>query len=172
MNPRYHAYAPFYERHLQRFVSMEVVLAEVGILRGNGLAIWSDLFPNGRILGFDIDTSHAQDNEPFLKSVGAFSNDNVELHTFDQLSSDAEYLEPVLQNTKINILIDDGLHSPESIIRTFHAFKPYLADDFVYIIEDNPNALTCLGKDIDGYASERVDEISAVFPPEQEGLFS
>ena len=36
----------------------------------------------------------------------------------------------------LDIVIDDGLHSKDSIIKTAKFLKPYLSDEFVYFIED------------------------------------
>ena len=57
MSKLHQGYAKIYAKHLRPFIQREkpVVLVEVGILRGTGVAIWSELFPNGRILGLDID---------------------------------------------------------------------------------------------------------------------
>jgi hypothetical protein len=38
---------------------------------------------------------------------------------------------------KLDICIDDGFHSVESILTTMKSVYPYLADSFVYFIEDN-----------------------------------
>ena len=55
----FNGYAKDYSRYLKSFdCDRRLIVAEFGILRGNGLAIWCDLFPNARVLGFDIDTSH------------------------------------------------------------------------------------------------------------------
>ena len=81
----FHGYAQEYARYLKLFdFDKRLVLAEFGILRGNGLAIWCDLFPNARILGFDIDTSHFEDNRQNLLDRGGFSSNSPEIYTYDQ----------------------------------------------------------------------------------------
>jgi hypothetical protein len=139
MSAFYHNYAPRYAEYLQPLVShsRRVVLAEIGILRGTGLAIWSDLFPTGRIIGMDIDLVNTESNMPNLKSRGAFKNNNIELHKFDQFKDDDPTVSNILKGDKIDIVIDDGVHLDETIIKSYQATKNHLADDFVYIIEDN-----------------------------------
>ena len=135
----HHGYAKKYSQYLLPFVQKEqpVVLAEFGILKGTGLAIWCDLFQNGKILGLDIDLEHFNKNMDNLKKLGAFRNNVPELYEYDQLVENAVYIGAILDGDMINICIDDGFHSSESIIKTINSVKPYLADDFVYFIEDN-----------------------------------
>lgn len=135
----HHGYASKYASYLKPFITSKrtVTLAEFGILRGTGLAMWCDLFPDGRILGFDIDLGHAQNNMKNLKSLGAFRNNQPELHEYDQFEDNTEYLNGIIKRDKIDICIDDGFHSDESILTTMKSVMPYLADDAVYLIEDN-----------------------------------
>gem|GEM_PF-1612825 len=68
-----HNYAPVYEECLRPYLHKEnkkLVIAEVGILKGTGLALWSDLFEHARILGFDIDLSYVHENMPDLIARG------------------------------------------------------------------------------------------------------
>lgn len=132
-------YAPIYTKHMQPFLHKKdkVVLAEVGILKGTGLAIWSDLYKNGRIIGFDIDLSHVYENMKNLKQKGAFSNNTIELYDFDQYEDNRNLLQEILNGEKFDVIIDDGIHTDEPIINTINSFMPFLNTPFVYIIEDN-----------------------------------
>ncbi len=135
-----HNYAPVYSKFLTPFLAnknKKIILLEVGILKGTGLAIWSELFPNGRIIGLDIDLSHIHKNMENIKSLGAFQNNNIELYEFDQFNDNREKLDNILKGDKIDIIIDDGLHWNETIINTIKSVKPFLADIFMYFIEDN-----------------------------------
>jgi hypothetical protein len=133
-----HGYAPHYANHLSRFNGINnLVVLEVGILKGTGLAIWCDLFPVARVIGLDIDLGHTKNNMSNLKRLGAFEKNQPELYEFDQLRPNNKSLSEILGKSKANIVIDDGLHARESILITLEALKPYLANDFVYFIEDN-----------------------------------
>jgi len=135
----HHGYAQKYSEYLLPFVKKNesFIIAEFGILKGTGLAIWSDLFPRARIIGLDIDLGHINENMDNLKKLGAFRNNQPELYEYDQLMENSEYIGKILKDEKINICIDDGFHSSESIINTLKSVFPYLADNFVYFIEDN-----------------------------------
>lgn len=137
----HHGYAEKYSEYLFPFVKSGkiVTLAEVGILKGTGVATWCDLFQNGRILGLDIDLGHINGNMDNLRARGAFKRNRPELYEFDQFLDNAEYLEMILKGDKLDIFIDDGFHSAESILSTMKSVVPHLADCFVYFIEDNSN---------------------------------
>ncbi len=142
MSPFYHGYGESYEEFLKHFLLIReerLTLVEVGILNGSGLAIWCDLFPNARVIGLDLDLSNFQRNRPFLESQGAFSKNKPEVYQFNQLDlpKARNVLRDILGDTRVDIAIDDGCHSIESINITFDALKPYLNRNFVYFIEDN-----------------------------------
>ena len=143
MSPYHHGYGRCYAEFLKPFISAtypgRLTLVEVGILNGNGLAIWCDLFPDARVIGFDIDLSNFQANRTHLEKMGAFSKNSPEVYWFDQLDpfKAGEVLRNTLGENHIDIAIDDGCHSMESIEITFKQIRPFLARKFVYFIEDN-----------------------------------
>ena len=133
-------YAKHYARFLDRFVqdrSQKVVICEIGILQGTGLAIWCDLFPNARCIGLDIDLSNFEGNRQNLLDLGAFSKNTPELYEYDQFEDSRDYLKEILTGDKIDICMDDGHHSDESIMTTIKSVLPHLNGEFVYFIEDN-----------------------------------
>lgn len=135
----HHLYARKYVKYLKPIVKQEksITLVEVGILKGTGLAMWCELFPNSRVIGLDIDLSHTKNNMDFLKSKGAFRDNQPELYEFDQLKDNRELLANILDGEKIDVLIDDGFHSVESILTTLRSVLPHLSKEFVYFVEDN-----------------------------------
>jgi len=134
----FHGYAEDYARYLKPFdFDKRLVIAEFGILRGTGLAIWCDLFPNARVLGFDIDTSHFEDNRKNLLDRGAFSSNSPEIYTYDQFVPSRDLLGEILKGDKIDICIDDGCHLDEAIVCTMESVMCHLNEKFVYFVEDN-----------------------------------
>ena len=134
----FHGYAKYYSRYLKPFDrDRRLVVAEFGILRGNGLAIWCDLFPNARVLGFDIDISHFQDNLKYLSNRGAFSENAPEVRVYDQFVDNEAYLREVLEGDTIDICIDDGCHLDNAILCTMNSVAPHLSEQFIYFVEDN-----------------------------------
>jgi hypothetical protein len=143
MSPHHHGYGECYQEFLRPFISpippQQLTLVEVGILNGSGLAIWCDLFPNARIIGFDIDLSNFHANRQNLIRKGAFRKNQPEVHSFDQLDAakTQNVLRDILRSNRVDIVIDDGCHSKESVEIKFGQMQPYLANKFVYFIEDN-----------------------------------
>jgi len=139
MKSEYHNYAPIYASFLKNYIGVNGInIAEVGILTGIGLAIWSDIFFNGNVFGFDIDLSNYNNNYNNLKDNGAFNNNNVNAFSFDQYDDNSNYLKKI-NSEKFDIVIDDGMHDHQAVISTLDSFMPNLKDDFVYFIEDVPN---------------------------------
>ena len=134
----FNGYAKDYSRYLKSFdCDRRLIVAEFGILRGNGLAIWCDLFPNARVLGFDIDTSHFEGNRQNLLDRAAFSLNSPEVYKFDQFVENEDYLGKILRGDTIDICIDDGCHFDEAILCTMRSVMPHLSERFVYFVEDN-----------------------------------
>lgn len=93
----HHGYGPIYARYLAPFLGQSgMTVAEFGILKGTGLAIWCDLFPTARIIGFDIDLGHFKDNRAALERRGAFKQNTPEIYEFDQLTPNVERLAKAL----------------------------------------------------------------------------
>jgi hypothetical protein len=135
----YEGYAKYYSEKLSLYVKRgkPVTLLEFGILKGTGIAMWCDLFPNGRVIGLDIDLGHIQGNMANLKSAGAFRENEPELYEVDQFQDNSNHLGEILGAGRIDICIDDGFHSCETILKTMKSVTPYLANAFLYFVEDN-----------------------------------
>ncbi len=161
-----HGYAPSYAEHLAPFVrsGRRIVLVEAGILRGTGLALWSELFPGGRVIGLDIDLSHVRENLPALKARGAFPGGDPELHEYDQLIDETEKLRRLLGGDRIDVYVDDGLHSEASILRSFASIQPFLAKRCVCFVEDNAQVWWLLQERYPQYTVLRRGELTVLVP--------
>jgi hypothetical protein len=166
MSPTAHGYASIYSKYLRPFLatSGRLTVVEVGILKGTGLAIWAELFPRGRILGLDIDLTHIRDNMDFLLSRGAFTSNNLELHLFDQLAAEQNDLASILNHDRVDILIDDGLHSDAAILNTLACAVPQLSGSFVYFIEDNASVHRDIAALYPNFRVDAVGEMTVITP--------
>ncbi len=155
MTPLYHDYGRTYAEFVQPYVPLRqrLTLAEVGILNGTGLAIWCDLFPAWRVVGFDLDLSNFHSSEAWLREAGAFGHNQPEVHCFDQLDQRVgnAKLAECFAPASVDIVIDDGAHTLESIESTFAMIEPFLAPHFVYFVEDNYDAYDLLRDRFPGY---------------------
>ncbi len=106
---------------------------------------------DARVIGFDIDLTHFRENRDFLVSKGAFTKNEPELQEYDQLVDGSGRLQTVLCDSKLDVVIDDGLHSIEAIVTPSRSVHPFLAAKFVYFIEDYGDLLESCSKEFDGY---------------------
>jgi len=160
-----HGYAPHYSQHLQKFIKDRMkpyTLIECGILRGTGLAIWNTLFPNANIIGLDIDLSHTKNNLENLKQRGAFKTGNLELHEFDQFTKNHDILLGILGDKNVDIVIDDGFHSEETITNTLCDLIPFLSEKFAYFIEDNSTVGSKIQQDYNQYKIFKYNELTVM----------
>lgn len=149
----HHGYGQTYARFLAPFLGSKrgLAVAEFGILKGTGLAIWCDLFPGARVMGFDIDLGHFEENRSNLLRRGAFKLNEPELHEYDQLVDSRDILAKIVRGQTLDIVVDDGLHSTESIVTTWRSVKPHLSGRFVYFIEDHEGLLDACGAEFAEY---------------------
>lgn len=133
----YHGYAEIYAKYLNPIVNKveAPTVAETGILKCTGVAMWQDLFPKSKIFGFDFDAKRCTDNFPTLKDRG-FQDENVTITRMDQFQDNNALLKKVFGDNKVHVAIDDGYHDPKINGDTFMQMADHLADDFVYFIED------------------------------------
>lgn len=138
-----HNYAPIYQKYLSLWLTGDPaaqppVIAEVGILTGTGLAMWSKLFPESRVFGFDRNTTSYFRNVEHLQSLG-FQQGHVNVTRMDQMQPPNEnraLLASAFGALRPAIVVDDGYHIPEAGQKTFLSMRPFLAERFVYFIED------------------------------------
>ena len=167
MHPANHGYGRIYAKYLRSFVqsTANVTLVEVGILKGTGLAVWSDLFPKGRIIGLDLDLSHFFENLQWLRDAGAFSADNCSVYEFDGFEKNSDLRCILSENSeRIDIVIDDASHIDEAIVATFDSFRPHLANNFVYFVEDNKNVWKVLKTRYPQYKIRSLRHMTVICP--------
>jgi hypothetical protein len=168
-NPRVHNYAPTYASNLPDS-DASIVLVELGILRGVGLAIWCDLFPNARVIGLDVDLSHFRENETDLRKRGAFRYNEPQVYELDELAPDAsERLREILtmglavsSTMKIDVFIDDALHYDTAILKIMADVMPHMADGGVYFVEDNRTVSDAISKAYPALDVRSVAEMTVV----------
>ncbi|HUL44372.1 MAG TPA: class I SAM-dependent methyltransferase [Bacteroidota bacterium] len=129
-----HWYAQYYQRHFQPLRRRRLKLLEIGIggwdnpLRGGGsLRMWRTFFFRSRIYGIDI-----EDKSP---------HNERRIRTFRGSQVDEAFLEKVLGEIgEPDIIIDDGSHMNEHVIRSFEFLFPRLREPGIYVIEDTQTA--------------------------------
>jgi len=147
-----HWYAQHYGCHFARLRRRRINLLEIGIggyedpaAGGESLRMWKTYFPNGRIFGIDI----------YDKRV----HDERRIKTFRGSQIDESFLsKTVAEIGEIDIIIDDGSHVNNHVLRTFAILFPRLSKNGIYVVEDTQ---TSYWEEMGGSSSElnRVDTI-------------
>jgi hypothetical protein len=119
-----HDYLAIYERYLAALRDRPIRLLEIGILNGASLAVWEAYFPQGAIIGADID-----------KSTRRFARARVDIEILDQ--SNIESLVRLGRNHgPFDVIIEDGSHFWEHQITTLKTLFPFVKTGGIYIVED------------------------------------
>jgi len=134
-DPRAHGYAKGYAEGLKD-VDVRVIV-ELGILRGIGLAMWCEAFPNARVIGLDWDLTSYKGNLAALEARGAFAKNKPEVYRFDETTDYVRNeLGALLEGDSIDVFIDDAIHYPDINCAVFDAVSPHMSGGGVYFIED------------------------------------
>jgi hypothetical protein len=116
-------YCDVYELYLQSRRREAFTLLEIGVYNGDSLRMWDAYFPNATICGLDIDPGSAR-HAPEFEVVTAAQDDVGALCGLLDRHPDLE------------VVVDDGSHFNEHIIRTFDVLFPRLPSGGLYLIED------------------------------------
>jgi len=115
-----------YEEKLKSYQKLPINFFEIGVLNGGSLEIFSKYFSNAElILGCDIDQKCKKLN---------FSESNIKLIWGDV--NNEEIKNEITKNSKFDVILDDGSHNSDDIVKTFCNYFNHLKDEGLYIIED------------------------------------
>jgi demethylmacrocin O-methyltransferase len=125
-----HYYTPHYAVHFRKFKYKKINLLEIGVgghddpnKGGNSLRMWKYYFPFGRIFGIDI----------FDKSA----IEEWRIKTFKGSQIDEAFLQKTINTIGgVDIIVDDGSHINEHVVKSFKLLFPLLKDGGIYVIED------------------------------------
>jgi hypothetical protein len=118
-------YFDIYHRHFARFVGQKVNVLEIGIYAGGSLEMWRSYFgEKSHIYGVDIE-----------EACKVYANDHVSVFIGDQ--ADRAFWSTFRKSVEgIDILIDDGGHTPEQQQITLEEMLLHLRPGGVYLCED------------------------------------
>ena len=118
-------YFEIYQRHLAKFIGHKPHVVEIGVYSGGSLGMWRHYFGSGcHVSGVDIE-----------EACLSYAKSNTTIHIGDQ--ADRGFWQR-FRNTApaIDVLIDDGGHTPEQQRVTLEETLPYLRPGGVYLCED------------------------------------
>ena len=116
-------YLAFYARFLEPMRAHAVKVLEIGVLDGASLRTWRDYFPNGSVVGVDVD-----------QAARIHAGDRISIEIADQ-SRDAD-LHRLAALGPFDLILDDGSHFWRHQIRTFQLLAPAVRPGGFYVIED------------------------------------
>jgi len=129
-----HWYTQHYQRYFQPLKHKRLNVLEIGVggyedssHGGESLRMWKAYFRRSQIVGIDI----------YDKT--RFREGRIDIRQCDQ--TDSEALRGLSDEYGgFDIVIDDGSHINEHVIRTFHTLFPLMRPDGIYVVEDTQTA--------------------------------
>jgi hypothetical protein len=129
-----HWYAAHYARYFGHLRRKKIILLEIGVGGyehpkdgGGSLRMWRRYFPNAQIVGLDY-----YDKSPHAEK-------RIRIYRGDQ--SDEKLLRRIVAEVgRPDLIIDDGSHVNQHVLKSFEVLFPLLADDGMYVVEDTQTA--------------------------------
>jgi predicted rRNA methylase YqxC with S4 and FtsJ domains len=119
----FHSYEELYPYLLEESIGKKLNILEVGVAKGGGLRILSELFPESNIYGLDISYNQLE-----IK----VQDTNIKLlPENDQGNPDFNSALP-----NLDLVIEDASHDYHKSMETFNIIKSKLNQNAIYIIED------------------------------------
>ena len=125
-----HSYLPLYQKLLVNKKETAKNVLEVGVQAGGSIKMWSEFFTNATVYGLDI-----MNNDNHLEFIK--NKENIKLYTStDAYNKDFFTTTFLNKNIKYDLMLDDGPHTLESMIRFIKLYSQIMTDDGILIIED------------------------------------
>ena len=125
-----HGYTKFYLKHFDKLKYKRLNILEIGSYAGGSAAAFSKFFPNSKIICIDINISNFKYYSKKIKVYGLDATRKKSVRNFFKkinLNSNKAYFD---------IIIDDGSHKQDDILKALKLFFKYLRNKGFYIIED------------------------------------
>ena len=155
----YHDYLRLYDALFEPYREVTGLrLLEVGVKKGGSLVLWRELFAESAfVYGIEVNPDAPR-----------FPHDaHIKVLILD--SRDQARVRGALGDLRFDIIIDDGLHTPEAQWSTFANLRPCLAPTGVYVIEDvysiEPDRYREHGDDVKAYPDPSGQQLVVVAPP-------
>jgi len=115
-----------YEEKLKEYQQLPIKFFEIGVLNGGSLEIFSKYFSNAKIiLGCDID-----------QKCNELKYDQTNIKLIVGNANDEKIKKQITQYSQFDIIIDDGSHNSNDIVKSFCNYFEHLKDGGLFIIED------------------------------------
>lgn len=125
-----HFYTPHYQKHFNKFRFKIINILEIGVggyanpnAGGNSLRMWKKFFPFGKIYAIDIYDKSSQEESRIKIFKGSQVNETFLTSVCNQIG-------------EFDLIVDDGSHVNEHVIKSFEFLFPKLKKGGIYVIED------------------------------------
>lgn len=116
-----------YEDYFQPLLARDLKLLELGVYKGGSLLLWRDYFPQGLIVGLDLQQVHLDDPTGRIR-------------IYQGMQQDTQLLDRIARENApdgFDVIIDDCSHIGElTRISFWHLFDNHLKPGGLYVIED------------------------------------
>lgn len=126
-----HLYHTVYEKEFDTLRNEAINILEVGVFRGDSIRAWLDYFPNATIYGIDVFKRVVPNDIDILQHerVKWLKADSTNIAVRSQIKKQWPRI-------RFDIIIDDGLHTPDANAKTLHNLFPLLKKNGKYYVED------------------------------------
>ncbi len=121
------SYFKAYDKHFSHFRDEPISLLEIGVQNGGSLEIWGKYFPQAeRLIGCDIE-----------EKCGDLTFEDPRIKVFIGDANTVVTAEKIFADTpEFDLIIDDGSHLVEDVLRSFAIYFPRVKEGGVYVVED------------------------------------
>lgn len=117
-------YFEIYDELFEKYKEKKITLVEIGVTNGGSLMMWREYFKEANIIGIDFNPSAKKWEEYGFKIfIGDQSDPKFWTDFFSKVG-------------KIDILIDDGGHTNQQQISTFHSCYENINENGIILFED------------------------------------
>ena len=126
-----HHYHTVYEPEFDSLRNEPINILEVGVFKGDSIRAWLDYFPNATIYGIDLFKRVS------VKDIDVLHDDRVKFIKADSTNIGVRsQIKKYWPRIRFDIIIDDGLHTPDANAKTLHNLYPLLKKNGRYYVED------------------------------------
>ncbi|HOC87078.1 MAG TPA: hypothetical protein PKX26_10240 [Prolixibacteraceae bacterium] len=125
-----HFYSKHYQNHFEKYKNKKINLLEIGVggyedstKGGESLRMWNKYFKRGKIYGIDLYDKTNANSKRIVTYIGDQTNETFLRKIVNEIGG-------------VDIIIDDGSHINEQVIKSFKILFPLLNVNGIYVIED------------------------------------
>ncbi len=131
LSTKWNHYLPLYDRTFAHLLlkNEPVSILEIGVWNGGSLEVWKEFLPENSTI-FGVDPFDACKNMQFSEGIKFLHGDGT----------NKEFIEANLANAEFDVIMDDGSHLPQHVIKSFETLWPKLKFGGLYVVEDTHTA--------------------------------